>query len=476
MQTYDQFRESERRTWPVRGAATALALGAAGLFSFGQLPVAEISFVPALYVAFFLVVRLVILDRCRSDRWIYGMLVAETGLAALAVAVFGLVSPAIVLPLMLVPHYAHVLGRNGAYTAAAAGLIAMSAALAFHPIPEAGLIAALAISPVMLAGIVAFTAESRFRERRAKEQALDWRDTESGSGRLLEAVLKMSSKRGDSEVAKALAEGLRIATGYPTAVTLLNRSHDNTFVPAAVSSVNGELKLDRITPESVDSDTAVTKAVRQGSAISFGHGGLSSDNLPEWALEFGYRSGISAPITRRMDVLGAIYILGNDLEAPGLKPIEHAEVLTSFASRLLSVGNVQAVAATPTALKEILTRAGRAATPDERSPIELPHMKLEPVSEKLVIEGVGVSLSRTEFSMLYALAKSAGSVVSPSDLIDMCWDDGSAPNANAVDVTIYRLRRKLAKTPAGKGIVRTVRGKGYMLAQPTLVDSQSTAA
>ena len=476
MQSYDQFRESERQTWPVRGGVTALALGAAAFLAIGKLPVAAIAAVPAVYAAYLLVVRLVVLDRCRSDKWVYGMMAAETALAASAVAVFGLVSPAIVLPLLLVPHYAHLLGRRGAYAAAAAGLMSLSAAFPFHPMPAPGLIAALAISPAMLAGIAAFTAEERFRERRAKEQALDWHASESGSGRLLEAVLKMSSKRGDADVSQALAKGLRIATGYPTSVTLLNRHHDNTLVPVAVSSVNGELKSDRITPESLGGDTAVTKAARQGSAISLGRGGLSSENLPEWALEYGYRSGIAAPINRGMEVLGAVYLLRNDVEAPGLKAIEHAEVLTSFASRLLSAGTDRAVATPPTALKELLTRSGRAPETQKRPPIELPDMNLDPVSEKLVIRGVSVSLSRTEFSMLYALAKSAGNVVSPSDLIDMCWDGEPAPNASAVDVTIYRLRRKLARTPVGKGVVRTVRGKGYMLAQPDLIESQSTAA
>ena len=138
-------------------------------------------------------------------------------------------------------------------------------------------------------------------------------------------------KRSDADVSQALAEGLRIATGYPTAVTLLNRHHDNTLVPVAVSSVNGELKSDRITPESFDGDTAVTRAARQGSAISLGRGGLSSEYLPEWALELGYRSGIAAPIKRGMEVLGAVYLLRADVEAPGLKSIEHTEVLTSSA-------------------------------------------------------------------------------------------------------------------------------------------------
>ena len=476
MQSYEQFRESERLTWPVRGAVTALALGAAAYLAYGAMPVTTLAAVPAAYAAFFLVVRLAVLKRCRSHRWIYGMLAAETGLAAAAVAVLGPISPAVVLPLLLAPHYAHLVGRRGAYIGAVAGLVSLSAAFPFHPVPAPGLIAALAISPVMLAGIAAFTAEERSRERRKRELDLDRHLSESGSGRLLEAVLKMSSKRGESEVAHALAEGLRIATGYPTAVTLVNRPHGNALMPLAVSSVSGELKLDRITSESFDGETAATKVARQGSATSLGRGGLQQGFLPDWALELGYRSGIAAPIIRGMEILGAIYVLRGDVDAPSLKTIGQAEVLTSFASKLLSAGSLQAAAGPPTPLNELLTRAGRGSEPETRPPIELPHMSLDPAKEKLVIGGVAVSLSRTEFSMLYALAKSAGKVVPPSDLIEMCWNGEPAPNASAVDVTIYRIRRKLARTPAGKGTIRTVRGKGYMLTQPELAGSQSTAA
>ena len=476
MQSYEQFRESERLTWPVRGVATALVLGAAAYLAYGELPVATLASVPAAYAAFFVIVRLAVLDRCRSYGWVYGMMAAETALAAAAVAVFGPLSPAIVLPLLLVPHYAHLLGRRGAYAGAIAALISLSAAYPFHPLPAAGLLAAGAISPVMLAGIAAFTAEERSRERRARERDLDRHLTESGSGRLLEAVLKMSARRSEPEVAQTLAEGLRIATGYPTAVTLVNRPSSNTLVPLAVNSVNGELKLDRIASESLDGESAAVKVARQGSAISVGRGGLKGEFLPDWALELGYRSGIAAPIVRGMEFLGAVYVLRSDVDAPSLKAIGQAEVLTSFASKLLSPGTPQAVAGSHTPLDELLTRAGRGHEPEARPPLELPNMSLDPAKEKLVIGGVAVSLSRTEFSMLYALARSAGSVVPPSDLVDVCWDGEPAPNTSAVDVTIYRIRRKLAKTPAGKGTIRTVRGKGYMLVQPELVGSQTTAA
>ena len=49
MQSYEQFRESERLTWPVRAVATASALGVAGYLAYGELTVSAIAAVPAAY-------------------------------------------------------------------------------------------------------------------------------------------------------------------------------------------------------------------------------------------------------------------------------------------------------------------------------------------------------------------------------------------------------------------------------------------
>ncbi len=473
MNTYEQFLESERGTRPIRAAVVVAALGSSAFLSFNSFSEAPFPLalaVPGAYAAWYVFVRLVWLARCRSSRRVYVMLGVEAALAAFALWTFGLASPAIALPIALVPYFGHLLGRVGAYTASVAGLGAALVVVPFSGVGgasnEVSVIVAAAISIGAVGGIVGLIADERFREFSSKEAAANLAGQGARSSRLVQAMLGMSSAKGDDAVSKALADGMLIATGYPTAVILSFRASDNSFVPSAVSSSRPGLAFESIPIEAAEDHTASGRAVRQGSVIAVGADGLSADLLPTWATEQGYRSGIAAPITRGMDVLGVVYLLHSEVQAPSIEALEQAEMLIGFAARLFSTGSVPAVSSHVAELDEILSRAGRGATPDEKSPIDLPGMKLDPVAEKSVIGGVGVSLSRTEFSMLYALAGSAGNVVAPSHLLSACWDDGSAPNAGAVDVTVYRLRRKLAKTPGGKGIVRTVRGKGYMLVPP----------
>ncbi|HEV2781939.1 MAG TPA: response regulator transcription factor [Actinophytocola sp.] len=75
--------------------------------------------------------------------------------------------------------------------------------------------------------------------------------------------------------------------------------------------------------------------------------------------------------------------------------------------------------------------------------------------------GAVVPLSPREFAVLDALASRAGSVVTKDELLRMVWGDEQAATRNAVEVYVGYLRRKLELAGAG-GIVRTVRGHGYL--------------
>jgi DNA-binding response OmpR family regulator len=72
-----------------------------------------------------------------------------------------------------------------------------------------------------------------------------------------------------------------------------------------------------------------------------------------------------------------------------------------------------------------------------------------------------VALSPREFAVLDALASRAGSVVTKDELLRTVWGDEQAATRNAVEVYVGYLRRKLDLAGAG-GIVRTVRGHGYL--------------
>ena len=54
-----------------------------------------------------------------------------------------------------------------------------------------------------------------------------------------------------------------------------------------------------------------------------------------------------------------------------------------------------------------------------------------------------------------------GVVLSRSDIVEHVYARDSDPDSNALDVLIGRIRRKL-----GVSMIRTVRGRGFLLAEP----------
>ena len=97
---------------------------------------------------------------------------------------------------------------------------------------------------------------------------------------------------------------------------------------------------------------------------------------------------------------------------------------------------------------------------------------MNPEFERMEMDGVRISLSPTEFLLMHALASSPEQPVSPIELMERCWTKDARPADNAIDVAIFRLRKKLNKTASGKGLIKTVRGSGYMF-MPSSVDASS---
>ena len=102
-------------------------------------------------------------------------------------------------------------------------------------------------------------------------------------------------------------------------------------------------------------------------------------------------------------------------------------------------------------------RAGRA-----RDPIEVGALRLDPVAHAVEYQGRPVSLSAREFALLHALVESPGAVLSREQLEDRLYGWGDAVESNAGEVHIHNLRRKL-----NPGVIRTVRGVGYRLGEPS---------
>ena len=76
--------------------------------------------------------------------------------------------------------------------------------------------------------------------------------------------------------------------------------------------------------------------------------------------------------------------------------------------------------------------------------------------------GVSLNLTPKEFTLLAHLARSAGEVVSRTEIIEQVWDVDVESQTNVVDVMVRRLRAKV-DDPFQRKLVHTIRGVGYVL-------------
>ncbi|MFC3694624.1 response regulator [Chenggangzhangella methanolivorans] len=83
---------------------------------------------------------------------------------------------------------------------------------------------------------------------------------------------------------------------------------------------------------------------------------------------------------------------------------------------------------------------------------------LDPAAMSAIRDGVALSLSRREFSVLAALMERPGAIKSRSDLEDRLYGWQEEVESNAVEVHVHHLRVKL-----GREAIETVRGLGYRM-------------
>lgn len=76
--------------------------------------------------------------------------------------------------------------------------------------------------------------------------------------------------------------------------------------------------------------------------------------------------------------------------------------------------------------------------------------------------GRAVNLTNKEFALLEHLMLGRGNCVTRAELLETVWNAEPTQTTNIVDVYVNYLRRKLEDDPPGV-LIRTVRGKGYMV-------------
>ena len=119
----------------------------------------------------------------------------------------------------------------------------------------------------------------------------------------------------------------------------------------------------------------------------------------------------------------------------------------------------------PFAFSELMARVHSLLrrVPDQQPEIlKIRDLEIDTLRHKATRAGTPLNLSAKEFLLLSHFVRSAGQVISRSEIAAHVWDINFATNTNVVDVMVRRLRAKV-DDPFETKLIHTVRGAGYVL-------------
>jgi two-component system phosphate regulon response regulator PhoB len=107
-------------------------------------------------------------------------------------------------------------------------------------------------------------------------------------------------------------------------------------------------------------------------------------------------------------------------------------------------------------LRAVLRRVG---ADDGETPIEVRGLCLDPVSQRVTIDGLPAEMGPTEYRLLKFFMTHQERAYTRGQLLDQVWGGNVYVEERTVDVHIRRLRKALG--PNYESLVQTVRGTGY---------------
>jgi DNA-binding response OmpR family regulator len=117
------------------------------------------------------------------------------------------------------------------------------------------------------------------------------------------------------------------------------------------------------------------------------------------------------------------------------------------------------------AVEAVMRRAGGASgrTIAGRGPLFIDDLKVFPDRRTVERAGRSTVLSPTEWQLLGFLIANPGQVFSRRQLAAGAWGPGFASRSRQAELYVSRVRRKIERDQGRRGIIETVRGRGYRL-------------
>jgi DNA-binding response OmpR family regulator len=99
----------------------------------------------------------------------------------------------------------------------------------------------------------------------------------------------------------------------------------------------------------------------------------------------------------------------------------------------------------------------------EKSIIAIGDLKIDLATATVCLKGKRVDLTRIEYRILSAIARSAGKTLTREQLTGEVWGDEYIEDPNILKVHIRNLRKKIEARPEEPSYILTVHGRGYQM-------------
>lgn len=113
----------------------------------------------------------------------------------------------------------------------------------------------------------------------------------------------------------------------------------------------------------------------------------------------------------------------------------------------------------------LLRRAGMRVTHDAESPLHIGNLFINPATYEVFLDDRRITLTSTEFRLLYLLVKNRGTVVARHTLEQTLWGE-QVDSYGLVKKYVQRLRRKLGDNARDPSWIASIHGVGYRFIGP----------
>src|SRR5690625_436528 len=100
--------------------------------------------------------------------------------------------------------------------------------------------------------------------------------------------------------------------------------------------------------------------------------------------------------------------------------------------------------------------------------IQIGDLLIYPEKQEATLKEELLTFTRKEFELLQFLVEHKGKVISRDQLLNKVWNYDFAGDTRIVDVHISRLREKIEKDTKKPKYIKTIRGLGYKIEEPSL--------